>query len=149
MKENPGTLHVLLADDDSDDSLLFSEALEQSPVSTRFSRAEDGNELLKFLHTQEKPDILFLDVNMPCKNGLECLQEIRSKTEFEDLPIIIYSTTNYQVNIDACYQGGADLYVVKPSSFEGILKMVKEVCSNDWLRRQKRSPEFFLLDTSE
>jgi CheY-like chemotaxis protein len=147
MKDTTGNfLHILLADDDSDDSFLFNEAVEQSDLPITLSRAEDGNQLLSFLERQGSPDILFLDVNMPYKNGIECLHEIRSNTKYDELPIVIYSTTNYQVNIDACYQGGADFFVVKPNSFEDILKMIKTVCNKDWLKAQHRSPDFFILD---
>jgi CheY-like chemotaxis protein len=141
------TLHILLADDDSDDSFLFNEAVEQSDLPLTLSRAEDGNQLLSFLEKEGSPDILFLDVNMPYKNGIECLHEIRSNAKFDQLPIVIYSTTNYKVNIDACFEGGADFYVVKPNSFEDILKMIRTVCNKEWWRNaHKRSPEFFILN---
>lgn len=142
------TLHILLADDDSDDSFLFNEAVEQSELPLTLSRAEDGNQLLTILEKQGSPDILFLDVNMPYKNGIECLHEIRSNQRFDNLPIVIYSTTNYKVNIDACYHGGADFYVVKPNSFDDILKMIKTVCTKDWLQKksQTRSPDLFILN---
>lgn len=149
MTDSPEKLHVLLADDDSDDSMLFGEALEQSDIPVEFSRAEDGNQLLRVLEEGQKPDILFLDVNMPYKNGIECLQTIRSQRQFENLPIIIYSTTNYRVNIDACYEGGANLYVVKPSTFDDIKKMVRKLCNRDWVINTPRSPDSFLLNTFE
>jgi CheY-like chemotaxis protein len=141
------TLHILLADDDSDDSFLFNEAVEQSELPLTLSRAEDGNQLLTFLESEGSPDVLFLDVNMPYKNGIECLHEIRANEKYDNLPIVIYSTTNYKVNIDACYQGGADFYVVKPNSFEQILTMIKTVCNKEWLRNAgNRSPDLFFLD---
>ncbi|WP_207493300.1 response regulator [Aridibaculum aurantiacum] len=150
MSSTPSSkLRILLADDDTDDSFLFNEALEQSEIPVDFTHAEDGNALIEMLHTTNKPDLLFLDVNMPYKNGIECLQEIRAKEEFQDMPIIIYSTTNYKMNIDACYEKGADLYVVKPSTFEDIMKMIRKVCSRDWFRKKKPSPEGFILSDFE
>lgn len=140
------TLHILLADDDVDDTFLFNEAVEQSALPLKVSRAEDGNQLLKFLDNQDAPDLLFLDVNMPYKNGIECLLEIRAKQRFEALPIVIYSTTNYKGNIDACYHGGANFYVIKPNSFDDILKMVKKVCNREWINNAaKRDPELFII----
>jgi CheY-like chemotaxis protein len=140
-------LHVLLADDDTDDLLLFNEAIEQSELPLTFSHAEDGNELLKRLDADKAPDILFLDVNMPYKNGIECLYEIRANGKFKNLPIVIYSTTNYKVNIDACFNGGADLYVVKPNTFDDILKLVRKVCNKDWwTANDTRTADRFILE---
>lgn len=141
-------LRVLLADDDSDDLMFFNEALEQSALPLEFMSAENGNELIKMLDAGKTPDILFLDVNMPYKNGIECLIEIRSRPRFKKLPIVIYSTTNYQVNVDACYQGGANLYVIKPNSFNEILTMVQKICTREWTSTVTTpSPEFFLYNT--
>jgi CheY-like chemotaxis protein len=143
-------LHVLLADDDSDDSLLFNEALEQSELPVRFSLAEDGNKLLNYLENEGVPDVLFLDVNMPYKNGMECLSEIRASEKFKNLPIVIYSTTNYKVNIEACFKAGANLYVVKPNSFDEIIKMVKKICSKEWTSIiSQPTPEFFIMNSFE
>jgi CheY-like chemotaxis protein len=143
-------LHVMLADDDSDDFMLFNEALEHSALPLEFSWAEDGNKLLKLLDTGKIPDILFLDVNMPYKNGVECLNEIRSRPQFANLPIVIYSTTNYKVNIDACFKGGANLYIIKPNSFDEILKMVKKICNKEWTSTVSTPrPEFFIMNHFE
>jgi CheY-like chemotaxis protein len=143
------TLHILLADDDMDDSFLFNEALEQSQLRVKFSHAEDGNQLINLLQRQLQPDILFLDVNMPYKNGIECLHEIRANPQYSELPIVIYSTTNYKMNIDACYDGGADLYVVKPNTFDEILKMIRKICNPEMLTRKQRPPEQFILECFE
>jgi CheY-like chemotaxis protein len=148
--ETSKKLHVLLADDDADDSLLFNEALQQSHLPIMFSLAEDGNKLLNYLEKEEVPDVLFLDVNMPYKNGIECLTEIRANEKFKKLPIVIYSTTNYKVNIEACFKAGANLYVVKPNSFEEIIKMVKRICSKEWTSTiSQPSPEFFIMSSFE
>jgi CheY-like chemotaxis protein len=148
--ENSKKLHVLLADDDSDDSLLFNEALEQLDLPVRFSLAEDGNSLLNYLENEEVPDVLFLDVNMPYKNGIECLSEIRANEKLKNLPIVIYSTTNYKLNIEACFKAGANLFVVKPNSFDEIIKMVKKICSKEWTSNlSSPTPEFFIMNKFE
>lgn len=78
---------ILLADDDHDDTFLFREALEQVPVETRLSVAENGAQLLQLMKGADpKPDIIFLDMNMPVKNGLECLEEIRGTAGYEQVP---------------------------------------------------------------
>ena len=151
LQPDSGKLHILLADDDSDDCMLFNEAVAQSNLPLEFTWAEDGVQLLNMLQDPENaPDVLFLDVNMPYKNGIECLQEIRSKPQFEKLPIVIYSTTNYKVNIDSCYKGGANLYVIKPNLFSDILKMVRKLCTKEWTRTfSTPPPEFFIMSTFE
>jgi CheY-like chemotaxis protein len=72
-------LRVLLADDDADDCLFFKEALEELPLSTSLTIVNDGDQLMKWLlkNTSRLPHVLFLDLNMPRKNGFECLTEIR------------------------------------------------------------------------
>jgi CheY-like chemotaxis protein len=141
-------LHILLADDDLDDYQLLNEAFEHSGLQLDFSWAEDGDKLLSLLETGARPDLIFLDINMPYKNGIECLYEIRSKEEFAELPIVMYSTTNYKINIDACYKGGANLYVVKPNSFEEIVSMVKKICTLEWTRTiSTPSIEYFTIST--
>ncbi len=144
----PQKLHVLLADDDADDSMLFNEAVEQSKLPLRFTWAEDGIKLLDFLERDGMPDILFLDVNMPYKNGIECLKEIRKQEKYQNLPIVIYSTTNYKVNIDTCYSGGANLYIIKPNTFNDILKMVKKICNRNWTSTfSTPAPDYFIMTT--
>ncbi len=68
---------ILLADDDEDDRMLFEDALNQVKSKVRLSTAEDGHMLLEMLKNRPLPDVIFLDLNMPGKNGFECLQEIR------------------------------------------------------------------------
>ena len=72
-------LNILLADDDLDDCLFFKEALEGMPVNTHLTAVHDGEQLMQLLANEKikLPDILFLDLNMPRKNGFECLTEIK------------------------------------------------------------------------
>lgn len=143
-------LKVLLADDDSDDSLLFNEALEQAKLPVQLMRAENGNEVLSLLQSSQMPDLVFLDVNMPLMNGIECLENIRSDQRFKDLPIVIYSTTNYKINIEACFRGGANVYIIKPNSFNDIIKMVKKLCTKEWTSTVTHpTPEYFVMSTFE
>jgi len=134
MKSNitPPSLHVLFVDDDSDESYLFNEALEHSGLNIQMSKAKDGNDLLSYLRSQPLPDIVFIDLNMPYKDGLEALIEIRKDKKFEKLPLIIYSTTKNNSHIDLTYQNGASLFVVKPNNFDGMVQIVKKVCTIDW-----------------
>ncbi len=123
----PTPLRILLADDDHDDAFLFQEALEQVPVKSQLSVAENGFELLQILRELSgKPDIIFLDMNMPVKNGLECLEEIRDMAGYEQVPIVILSTSIAQSLWESAYRSGANLYIQKPTSFNGLIDILKK-----------------------
>ena len=128
---NDEPTHVLLAEDDDDDYYVFSVAIADVPFKVLLTRAEDGEKLLKLL-AEKTPDILFLDLMMPCKNGHECLKEIRADKKYDELPIIIYSSLSDLKNIEMCYRAGSNLYMIKPSSFEEIKNAVERILSIDW-----------------
>ena len=112
-------LRVLLADDDIDDCLFFKEALEELPLSTHLTIVNDGDQLMKLLlkNTSRLPHVLFLDLNMPRKNGFECLTEIRLNDKLKALPAIVYSTSSEEDVIDRLYQNGAQHFIRKPFNF--------------------------------
>jgi CheY-like chemotaxis protein len=118
-------LQVLLADDDIDDCLLFKEALEELPLSTRLKFVNDGDQLMKLLKsTRRLPHVLFLDLNMPRKNGFECLTEIMGNDKLKALPVIIYSTSSEQDVIDRLYQNGAQHFIKKPFDFSQFKRVI-------------------------
>lgn len=125
MKNEP--IHILLADDDEADRLLFTEVFEELKIKSIVNTVEDGVQLMEYLSENEKnlPDILFLDLNMPKKNGLECLQEIKNNEVFKGMSIVIYSTSASEKDIEATFLGGANVYIHKPSDFN-VLKQVLE-----------------------
>ena len=115
---------VLLADDDSDDRHFFEKAIKTLPIATILATVQDGEELMNYLNKNFDilPDVLFLDINMPKKNGLECLVEIQQNLKLKDLPVIIYSTSLHDDVADLLYNKGAYYYVRKNDIAE--LKMV-------------------------
>jgi len=121
-------LHLLLADDDDDDCLLFRDALHELPRATDLSIVSDGEELMEFLlkPEQELPDFLFLDLNMPRKNGTECLQEIKQNKKLVKLPVIIFSTCALQTTIDQLFTMGAQHYIRKPASFSELTELIHQ-----------------------
>ena len=128
-KRSPYMNHVVLADDDKDHGFLFRMVLKQVDPSKTVSIVKDGAELMNFLMKQV-PGLLFLDLNMPCKNGLECLTEIRQQFKLKDLPIVVYSSSTHMTDIQKSYLHEADLYMVKPfnslhlkNALDSILKM--------------------------
>jgi CheY-like chemotaxis protein len=146
MTNEPSNLHIVLADDDMDDSFIFNAAVEQSNHPIKLTVTEDGQKLLNYLESETLPDIIFLDINMPFRNGIECLATIRANKKFDKVPVVMYSTTNNKLNVEACYDGGATLYVVKPNTFEEVDRMVKKICSKDWVSNMQVPPkEQFLV----
>ncbi len=132
MKTGTEVLNVLFVDDDADEFYLFNEALEQSEQQVKMTRAKDGNDLMKMLGTGNHPDIIFMDLNMPYKDGLETLIELKSSSSFQKIPVIIFSTSSNSTQINNCFQQGANMYVVKPETFDQITNMVNKVFALDW-----------------
>ncbi len=89
-------MNILLADDDTDDCNFFKAALKSLPIPTDLTVVNDGEELMTYLSekTEHLPNALFLDINMPRKNGFECLAEIKNNKKLKDLPVIMFSTSN-------------------------------------------------------
>ena len=116
-------LYIMLADDDSDDRFFFSEVLEEYK-HVALESIEDGVKLMNALNSRAKlPDLIFLDLNMPGKNGVECLSEIRQQDKLKDIPVIIFSTSSSKKDIDETFDLGANLYITKPHSFK-VLKNI-------------------------
>lgn len=146
MKNPVSPLRILLADDDDDDIFLFREALGHIQLETELTIAENGMELLRALQTaQHKPDIIFLDMNMPVKNGLECLEDIRGREGYETLPVVILSTSTAQYLWECAYQGGANLYIQKPTSFTGLVEILKKCLLERSILTTPATVEQFLI----
>jgi len=132
-------LNVILADDDSDDRELFEEAITELNSKIKLSLLEDGIQLMNILNKENPlPDIIFLDMNMPRKSGKKCLEEIRSNPEYNDLFIIIYSTSSNPKDVEEVYKLGANLYLRKPNSYTELIEILKTIFS---LNLQKYKPK--------
>lgn len=127
-------LHILLADDDDDDRLFFKEAFEDIKIKTIVTTVNDGIELMEYLRQPgiKFPDILFLDLNMPRKNGIQCLEEIRRDKNLKNLTIAIYSTSGAESDIEDTLIKGANIYIKKPNDFRSLKKVVEETISINW-----------------
>lgn len=122
-------VNILIAEDDSADYLFFAEALEKISGSYNLTHAKNGLECMAFLKNDTKPDLIFLDLNMPGYNGLYCLKFIKDKDNLADIPVIIYSTSHYIKDIDACFKNEAHFYIVKPASGDLLVHTLKQVMS--------------------
>lgn len=145
--------NIFLTDDDSDDCMLFSEALQEIfPNSkTKLTITHDGVKLMQALKdtVPPAPEVIFLDLNMPRKNGFECIEEIRNTDEYKNIPIIIFSTTSNNDIVEKTYQHGANYYICKPQSYSLLKKTIAFVLSLD-LKKLREQPirEHFVINVA-
>jgi CheY-like chemotaxis protein len=122
-------VRVLIVDDDEDDRDLLSEAVHEIDPRINCILARNGQEALIGLrmHEMPKPNLIFLDLNMPRVNGIQFLKELRKDRALRDIPVAIYTTSNLNKDEQECRRLGAVHFVTKPSSFNGICMMVSKV----------------------
>lgn len=125
---------ITLAEDDEDDRLFFMDAFEELKIDTVVNMVNNGRELLNYLYDQETvlPNIIFLDLNMPILNGIECLKEIKRDKKFNDIAIAIYSTSTSDQDIEDTFVLGANIYIKKPSNFNDLKKILSDVVIINW-----------------
>jgi len=117
---------VMIVDDDSDDRMFFHEAVSQMNSSFEFREAINGEEALRILRSSLKlPDFIFLDLNMPGMDGHQCLKELKKDERLKNLPVIIYSTSSYQVDKDTTRAGGAAYFLTKVSDIKNLPAILK------------------------
>jgi CheY-like chemotaxis protein len=119
---------IFLADDDDDDCLFFKEAMDELPVTNALTTVHNGEQLMKLLKTvDELPLLLFLDLNMPRKNGFQCLQEIKQDEQLKQLNVVIVSTSFQQDVADLLYNTGAQYFIHKPAAFGDLKRVIHKV----------------------
>jgi CheY-like chemotaxis protein len=132
--------NVLIAEDDDDDFFIFSLAIKETQIAIALMRVENGEILMKTLN-EHIPDILFLDMHMPCKSGKECIREIRADRRYDHLPIIIYSSFSDDDHVDYCFREGANLYTVKPYDLADFTRTLQRILGVDWKRSMYYPPK--------
>jgi CheY-like chemotaxis protein len=121
-------MNIFYADDDEDDREIFCIAIEQINPAIQVTFSRDGEEALKILTAQSTPpNFIFLDVNMPRMNGVECLIKLKSDNRLKNIPVIMYSTTSDSNEINKLILLGAEDFVVKVSSFEKLRESIHKV----------------------
>lgn len=134
---------IVLADDDQDDHDFFRDALKEISPSTHLTIVKNGEELIDLLK-HYIPDFIFLDLEMPCKNGLECLTEIRSNQLLKTIPVVIFSSTTRPANIETAYEMGADLFFIKPSIYNELTSSIRAILDLDWSDATKIKEQYFI-----
>lgn len=136
-------MEIVLSNDNKSDRLLFVEALADLELHPVIHITKHGFELMEFLldPDQNIPNAVFLDINMPGKTGIECLEEIRADKQFDSLPVIIYSTSSATKDIDQSYDLGANFYIPIPVDFEnmkGVILKAMNLLSTGEMKSLKR-----------
>jgi len=144
------TALVVLAEDDSDEREMFLEAIEQAVPQVAVQVAHHGKDLMNVLLKKDAklPDLIFLDLNMPFKNGYECLKEIRSNAGLKSIPIIIYSGSTHTHSIQETYNLGATYYFPKPDSIGQLRKWMKKIFAFDWEICPMRDKKEYVLSSN-
>jgi CheY-like chemotaxis protein len=132
--------HILIAEDDADDRYLFQTAFAEKGIIDPVEFVHDGVELMQHLENvfvtndediQSFPYFIILDLNMPKKDGKEVLNSIKQHPVYKKIPVIIFTTTKNEHEIRRCYELGANTYIVKPSSFDTLMKVLEGI-RNYW-----------------
>ncbi|MBT1707967.1 response regulator [Fulvivirgaceae bacterium PWU5] len=127
-------LHTIwLVDDDTDDCMLFEDAIAELGVALSIVCVADGADLLnKLRQATRPPDLVFLDVNMPIKNGMDCLAEIKRDEQFIRLPVVMWSTSGQPDIVEKAYRLGARLFMKKPHNFNNLKSLLHGILQLDF-----------------
>jgi CheY-like chemotaxis protein len=127
-------LEILLAEDNEDDIVLIRETLQGGRLVNLLKVVRDGEEAIAYLRGQgpyagaKRPGLVLLDINMPKKNGLEVLAEIKSDPALKSLPVVMLTVSNREVDVLQAYASGACTYIRKPVNFGEFQKVVEQFC---------------------
>jgi CheY-like chemotaxis protein len=132
---NSKQLNILLAEDDQDDRDFFNKVLNEIPIPTHLTTVYDGEQLMDYLYknSEHLPDVLFLDLNMPRKNGFECLCEIKEDENLKHLLVVMFSTSfprdsNYEEDmINRLMEIGAHDFIRKSDSLVQLKELIHQV----------------------
>ena len=139
-------LAILLVEDNPADVRLAREAFRTSKLQSVLSVVKDGVEAMDFLHKTgsyvdaAKPDLIFLDLNLPRKDGREVLAEIKGDAELKRIPVVILTTSRADRDVTASYNLNANCYVVKPADLDQFFEVVHST-EQFWLTTVTRAPK--------
>jgi CheY-like chemotaxis protein len=124
-------MNLFYADDDPEDREMFCDAIRQINPAIKVTLSKDGVEALEILSSQqESPDFIFLDINMPRMNGIECMAKLKSDDRLKAIPVIIYSTTTNSGEVEKLMTLGAEDFIAKANSFAKLKESIHTVLRN-------------------
>tara|TARA_Y100001949_G_C15960054_1_gene318818 strand:+ start:958 stop:1395 length:438 start_codon:yes stop_codon:yes gene_type:complete len=137
---------ILIAEDDFDDRLLIQDAFEANGIGTGVTQyAENGDELMTMLsNRQEPPTLIFMDLNMPKMDGREAIKAIKSDPQFKQIPVIVFTTSASEDDIQSSYLQGVNTYFTKPTMFKDLVEMIS-VIKTYWLEKAALTPLNFYI----
>jgi len=127
---------ILMVEDDADDRMLMIKAFQKNLYKGKFSCVEDGTQLLDYLRrvgefeSEEDyplPKLIMLDLNMPKMDGREVLKHLKNNDDWRKIPVIVFTTSKLQDDIDVSYFMGTNSYITKPDSFEELTRIASEI----------------------
>ncbi len=137
---------IIIADDDEDDIIFLENSLKNLNPSVEILKVRNGLKLMMLMN-KHKPDVLFLDINMPVKNGIECLKELKEQNKLDKTRVVIYSTSNNLTEIEQCYNLGANFYFIKPVELTNLELTLNALFNNeDFADNKPPSKDAFVLD---
>jgi CheY-like chemotaxis protein len=131
-------LRIFYLDDDADDRFLFQEALSELSIDTEVTVLEDGEALLHLLENPPPtPNLIFVDLNMPRKNGYQVLTEIKSNRSLKQFSVVVLTTSSEKTVIESTRQLGADAFITKPESFNSLKTILNKCLTLNWREKSK------------
>ena len=134
MSASARPITILIADDDADDRMMASEALEESRLANDLRFVEDGEELLDYLYHRgrfaaadesPRPGLILLDLNMPRMDGREALREIKGDPALRSIPVVVLTTSKAEEDIYRTYDLGVNSFITKPVQFDGLVEVMR------------------------
>lgn len=148
MLDKKGVTKVVLVEDDADDREFFQEAISDLSYDINVTIYKNGQEFIEGMMADKTnlPDLVFLDLNMPIKNGVEALKELRNIPEYQKIPVVaIYSTSRSEKDQAETFLLGADAFITKPNDYKEMKKIIKKLFEIDWKNRQTEKKNFIIL----
>jgi DNA-binding NarL/FixJ family response regulator len=133
---------VVLAEDSLEQCFFFERAFKEVAPQAVFAAVNDGDKLITLLESY-LPDLLFLDLNLPCKNGVECIKEIREQRPYDSMSIIVFTVSADDQAIQSVFGYGANMYMVKPGEYFLLKSLLNNILSMDWSDPQSITANFF------
>ena len=136
MRKRYDVRRILMADDDVEDQEMVAMAFKAAGIYEDLRFVNDGVELLDYLHhagsfegevDAPRPDLILLDLNMPRLDGHGALRQIKNEESLSNIPVIVFTTSTSEKDVEETYRQGAQSYIVKPFSFADLVTKVQNI----------------------
>lgn len=138
-------LRILLVEDNPDDVKITQRTLKKGNLKDELFVVKDGQEALDFLNQRgqyqgtPRPDLIFLDLNLPKVSGLEVLEQIKKSPAHRRIPVIVLTVSRREEDRIRAYDSGASSYIQKPASSSEFIRAINTV--RDYWEMAELPPE--------